>query len=861
MGKGRNFPTDLFTDWYWEQDAELRFTRFEGRMAELSGHRPTEAIGLKRWELPGTAPVSCSWEEHRAALDARRPFRDFEYSRVQRDGQLHYVSASGDPVFDAQGRFVGYRGVSSDITQRKRAEEALRIAELNYRSIFDNAVEGMYRADASGCVTMANLALARMLGYDSPDVMLAAIRDVAREVYVDPSSRDQYRRILREQGLITGFETRWRRTDGSVIWVSISGRMVEDPAGGRYHLGSAIDITERKREERLLALEHSVARLLAEARDEDEGIEAVLAAVGRSEGWECARYFAVDEAAGVIRLRRSWDDGSPGMRAFAEGSRALSFEKGRGLAGHVWSTGEALWAPDVTRDPRVAMRALALRTGVHAALVLPVQFEGKVVAALSISSASIREPDERLRQAMGMVCSQLGQFHQRKQAERVMRESEARFRSLTELSSDFYWETDAEHRVARVTHGGRHRTIVGAGLIGMRRWDLASTSPDAAGWTAHREAMQSHQPFRDFEFGRRDPQGEERHLSISGEPVFDEAGRFTGYRGIGKDITARKRDERLLSLEHAVARSLADSDSAEAALVAVMSTICRSEGWDCAGYFALDESGRAMRMRTAWSRGSPAIERYIEGSRGIVLRPGEGLVGRAWQQGERLWVPDIAMDLRLEMQGLAAEAGLHGALILPVLSAGRVVGVFAFMSSRVREPDERLLQCMTVLGSLLGQFQQRTEAEHRRAKHEQRLAFLAQFDALTGLPNRALLSDRFTQMIVQAGRHESLLGVLFIDLDHFKHVNDTLGHAGGDALLKEAARRLQECVRPGDTVARISGDEFAVLLGDLARARGCGYGRAEDPRPAGRADGRRRQGDLRLGEHRRRRIPRRRRRG
>lgn len=97
-----------------------------------------------------------------------------------------------------------------------------------------------------------------------------------------------------------------------------------------------------------------------------------------------------------------------------------------------------------------------------------------------------------------------------------------------------------------------------------------------------------------------------------------------------------------------------------------------------------------------------------------------------------------------------------------------------------------------------------------------KLERLANFDALTGLPNRALLMDRLRQAMAQARRRERTLAVCFLDLDGFKPINDNHGHAAGDRILAEVGKRLQSAVRAGDTVARLGGDEFVILLGDLA---------------------------------------------
>ncbi len=158
----------------------------------------------------------------------------------------------------------------------------------------------------------------------------------------------------------------------------------------------------------------------------------------------------------------------------------------------------------------------------------------------------------------------------------------------------------------------------------------------------------------------------------------------------------------------------------------------------------------------------------------------------------------------------AWASDLRSAMLAPVRMDGQVRGVMCVCCRQAQAFGEEQVDFVQATCSVLSTALQRLDSEAR-------LAYLAQFDPLTGLPNRALLADRFSQMIVHAKRRCSPVAVLFIDLDGFKAVNDTLGHAGGDRLLREVAARLQAAVRTEDTVARISGDEFAIVLAGLAR--------------------------------------------
>ena len=223
----------------------------------------------------------------------------------------------------------------------------------------------------------------------------------------------------------------------------------------------------------------------------------------------------------------------------------------------------------------------------------------------------------------------------------ALRLSEARWRSLTHLSSDWYWEQDAQFRFVRLDGNPFVATGVPNEVhYGLTRWELPNTFVSEGQWREHRATLEAHKVFHDFEMQRQAEDGAPVWVSISGEPIFDESGQFTGYRGVARDITERKK----------------------------------------------------------------------------------------------------------------AEAEI------------------------------------------------------------QRLAF---YDELTGLPNRRLLMDRLERVVTASKRESSHGALLFLDLDNFKGINDTMGHEWGDRLLVQVGERLSASMRATDTVARLGGDEFVVVIQGL----------------------------------------------
>jgi len=513
--------------------------------------------------------------------------------------------------------------------------------------------------------------------------------------------------------------------------------------------------------EALLRLQHGVTRCLAEAKSVTAAVKSVLRVVCTTRGWDCGRFFAVDEALGELVCTESWGRNRALLRAFMRNSRGLRMARGAGLAGRVWQTGKPLWVADVRKDARIAHPLLAESADIHGAVVFPVASAAGVLGVIAISSRGVRKPEPRLLHALDVVGRQLGEFLRRKrieltqlrfragmdasadmillidhqsmryvdvnetvcrtlgytreemlamgpqdvlpasreelqrtyekfiadpgtihgmnsvyrcrdgstvpfestrrllhsedgpiivaisrdirkrlETEAALRESEARFRSLTQLSSDFFWETDAQHRLIQVEGTSEASAARPRAAAGKAPWEVPAVKPDAAGWAAHRARFETRRPFRNFEYALLGADGRPRYYSVSGEPRADAGGRFAGFRGVGHEIT----------------------DIVEA---------------------------------------------------------------------------------------------------------------------------------------------------------RERIAALAYSDPLTGLANRTGFGPALEHAVRRARRNSTQLAALYLDLDGFKQVNDTYGHETGDRLLIEVAARLRHTLRASDQVARFGGDEFVVVLEDM----------------------------------------------
>ena len=216
------------------------------KVYDLIGYSTEEVLGKSPFDFMEPSEAQRVSKVFLLRVQKEEPFDSLEHTLIHRNGTPVIAEVSGKPFFDRNGKLLGYRTISRDITKHKQVEEALIAAEKKYRNIVENAVEGIFQTLPNGRFLDANPALARIFGYESVMELKEAIRDIGVQVYHNPRTRAEHMRTLEERGF-GSFEIQVRRKDGTAGWLFVNTRVVRDGEGKTlYYEGFAKDITERK---------------------------------------------------------------------------------------------------------------------------------------------------------------------------------------------------------------------------------------------------------------------------------------------------------------------------------------------------------------------------------------------------------------------------------------------------------------------------------------------------------------------------------------------------------------------------------------------------------------------------------------
>jgi PAS domain S-box-containing protein len=539
---------DLASDGYWEQDQNYRFVLHTG--AAIGNERTGDGIlGKTLWELSFENSSEIDWPTHKTQLEWRAIFRDLKLSCVDPAGRLRRISLSGEPMLDEHGQFKGYHGITRELTEQEPATTAAPGSDSFANATLDALATQVCVLDAAGTVITANRAWRAFASTQGPSTeaiaengnyLAACAGAIGNERADAVAMAAGVRQVLAGEREVFRYE-RLCGVPPAARWFVATVTRLRDAGAARAVIAYE-DITEIKHAERLRKLECTVARCLASGDDTAASVQAVIQAVCATQGWDCGQLLRLDAARGALVTGEAWGLPEAAVELFLEKSSGAVFRADAGLAGRVCEAGEPLWVLSATQGAPAPPTALAHELGLGGTFVLPVMAAGKPIGALAFNGRSIHEPDERLLQASRSIGEQLGRFLERRQAEDDLRRSEERFRRLTELSTDWYWEQDTQFRFTRIMGTG----MPGAGdMVGKTLWELPGIVPgdDRRGWVAHKSEIVAQWSFCDFECAVTLADGQLKHYCLSGEPLYDAAGAFSGFHGTGLDITERKRAE------------------------------------------------------------------------------------------------------------------------------------------------------------------------------------------------------------------------------------------------------------------------------------------------------------------------------
>lgn len=777
------------------------FTDLTGRIIDCNP-ATEKMFGYTREELIGQPPRI--WHSPEEATELTAKMLDGVRQNGRWSGEINFIRKDGAkgvcevvvvPVYDEGGRHVVTVGVSHDITRQKREEQELkqRAAQLALINDIGSQIAAVLQLDE--VLNQAAQLVQQTFGYhhvalflvDEDVVRLKAIAGSYR-AYFPPNHCQKL-----SQGIIGWVATHGRKmvaNDVSVEPRYIS--LIADRTTTQAELCLPIKVADQT----VGVLDIQSPRLNTFSDNDIMAMETLTNQIAVA--IENARlYQTVQQSTSALQaIFRALPDLF--LRLDAQGlildcQAGPAFELHLPAAALVKHHLHEVFPPDIAQQIKQAvthaLETISLVTTEYS-LPLPQGEQNFEARLLPISN----------HQVIAIVRD----ITKRKQAEETLRESEERFRSLFEHMLEGYayckmlFGHDEPQDFIYIAVNNAFEVLTGLkNVVGKK---VSEVIP----------GIQESSPELFETYGRvaltGNPERFETYLESLGIwfSIAVYSPRREYFIAVFDNITERKRTELLERDRNQVLEMVSQNKPLKVILAALIQLVERQ-------YPELLGSILLLQDGYVYHGAAPSLpESFTRMVDGLTLSSILKTSAMTAYKGETLIVTNIAAKSdQAGFRQLALKHDLQAYWLAPIFSSdGALLGLFiSYYRQPIRPtPEERqLVKMASRLAAMAVEHHQLTE----------QLAYQAQHDALTGLPNRPFLEDHLQQVIAHARRNGHLVGLIYVDLDHFKLVNDTLGHAAGDALLRQMAQRLQDCIREEDIVARIGGDEFLVVLNEL----------------------------------------------
>jgi diguanylate cyclase (GGDEF)-like protein/PAS domain S-box-containing protein len=580
------------------------------------------------------------------------------------------------------------------------------------------------------------------------------------------------------------------------------------------------DVDRQRREHELVLLLGNLAAAANEANTPSQALQASLRLIRSYGRWSCGHVVTFVPGTALANTVESlWEhDDTRHFAPFEAHVQAYDYcQAGGSFLGRCLRDRGPVWMNDLMRGTQGPRTQRLRELGAHAGLVFPVLLRREVVAILEFFSTEVREPDRLFLDNIANITAQLSRPMERYHSAGT----HARLAAIVDSSEDAVISRGLDFRI--VSWNPAAERLFGYTADEAIGQDIALLIPpdlrDEV--TQNRKVLSQGQMLKTYDTVRVAKDGRRIPVSLTLSPIRDGEGMMIGNSLILRDITERRNAEQRIERLTRFYAALNDTNEAimriteRDALFARVCEIAVEKGQLALAWIAVVDWAREA-VHTAAAAGAEvsyvpdACERISatrmqgDSPTAIAIRSNSPVIlNRPPEQEGTPW------------RTVRAQYDIRALAVIPLTQSGSVMGALCLYAREWNYFDPELVLLLRKMAENVSFALDNFVREAQRREAEQHVRHLAHHDVLTGLPNRSLLADRVEVAIERARREESQLALLFVDLDRFKLINDSLGHLIGDQVLKNVAERLLRCVRASDTVGRHGGDEFLVLLPDI----------------------------------------------